>query len=99
MIKLCYILPKYDSKDATHFAHIHDFLKVVGKRTSLFLIIEKGNYPDPSLGYNSAVIMRAHNGIIRFFETLIHLIRIRLKGYRTFYIHYSFGAACQAEFQ
>jgi len=95
-LKLCYILPKYDSRDATHFAHIHDFLKVVSKDIDICLFVEKGDPPPESLGYKKVSRALLPWGILRFFETFFMFIFIRFSGYKTFYVHYSFSSAFAA---
>jgi len=40
--KLCYILPEYDEKTATHFAHIYYFLEEISKYFDLYVIAERG---------------------------------------------------------
>jgi len=94
--KLCYVLPEYRADDATHFSHIHDFLKEIVKYFDLFLIIEKGGKPPVSLGCTRLYVAKINFTPLRFFETLVVFIWARLSGYRDFYVHYSFSSAFAA---
>ncbi|MEK7662225.1 MAG: glycosyltransferase family 4 protein [Patescibacteria group bacterium] len=96
MKKLCYILPKYDSRDATHFAHVHDFLKVISKDIDIWLFVEKGDTPPESMGCKRVSKAILPFPPLYFFEVFLRLIYIRLSGYKTFYVHYSFGSAFAA---
>ncbi|GEM_PF-188678 len=82
--KLCYVLPKYDPNDSTHFSYLRDFLKEISKSFDIFLVVEKGEIPPADLGYRKAKISRI---------SLWPILRARFSGYRDFYIHYSFRAA------
>ena len=57
-MKLCYILPVYDVRDATHFAHIHDLLTAIAPEVTLWLLIEKGGVPPPEIGYARVSLLR-----------------------------------------
>lgn len=94
-MRLCYILPKYDAHDATHFAHLHDLLKAVSSEMSVWLVVEKGSVPPPSMGYAHASLMRLP-APFRIFEYIGRLAYIRVCGYRQFYVHYSFAGAFSA---
>lgn len=94
--KLCYVLPEYRPDDATHFAHIHDFLREIGRYFELFLIVEKGAVPPPSLGYRKAVLLFFSFAPLRFLELFFRFAAARWRGYKDFYVHYSFAAAFAA---
>ncbi len=91
--KLCYILPEYRSDDATHFSHIHDFLKEISKSFDIFLIVEKGSVPNKALGYRNVYLLYFSFLPLRALETFFILLWVRLEGYRNFYVHYSFMSA------
>ncbi|HVB19802.1 MAG TPA: glycosyltransferase family 4 protein [Candidatus Paceibacterota bacterium] len=88
--KLCYVLPRYETADASHFSHVHDFLKEIGNDFDLFLIVERGERPSRELGYSRFFTSR---GPFRVVSLPFMLIRARLAGYCDFYIHYSFFSA------
>ncbi|MBI4836920.1 MAG: glycosyltransferase family 4 protein [Candidatus Portnoybacteria bacterium] len=99
--KICYILPRYDSDDHTHFAHLHDFLVVAAKNANIFLLVEstKGIKKTPlkkSLGVKEVYIQEKSGGIAKCWENFITLMKIRRQGYRNFYVHYSFMSAFNA---
>ena len=91
--KLCYVLPRYEPKTATHFAYIIDFVEALGKSYDVFLLIERGTMPERDVGAAAVSVLRARSAASRFLELLGRLIAARLAGYRTLYVHYSFGAA------
>ncbi|MDP3957999.1 MAG: hypothetical protein Q8Q36_00870, partial [bacterium] len=82
--KLYYVLPEYSADDATHFAHIHDFLKEIGKRFDLLLIVEKGATPPPSLGYRGSRVLHFSFLPLRLAELFFRFITARSSGYRDF---------------
>lgn len=86
--KLCYILPEYNKEDATHFAHVQDFIREITKSINVYLIIERGGISDDKLGAEK--ICAAQSNIILL---AWHIFRARMAGYRNYYIHYSFRAA------
>lgn len=93
--KICYVLPDYNPQDATHFSHIHDLLKRVAQYVDLFLVVEKGGLPDRSLGYTGALLIGT-GGILRVLKTWLTFLRLRVKGYKDVYVHYSFASAFAA---
>lgn len=90
--KLCYLLPHYDSQDATHFSHIHDFLKELGKTVSILLLVEKGDVPKNSIGEKEARFIGG-GFLFRLLRTLHAIISARMRGYKKVYVHYSFSGA------
>jgi glycosyltransferase involved in cell wall biosynthesis len=40
-MKLCYVLPKYETNSAENFYHIVNFLEELGKKVDLYLVVEK----------------------------------------------------------
>lgn len=97
MHKLCYILPEYKKDDATHFSYLYDFIAEAGKRFDLRVIIEKGILPDAGMGTRVAsVLFFGFWGPLRIGELLIRLLAARARGYKDFYVHYSFFGAMAA---
>jgi glycosyltransferase involved in cell wall biosynthesis len=88
--KLCYVLPRYEAADASHFSHVHDFLKEISESFDVFLIVEQGEVPGHELGYRRLSVSR---GLFRVFAVPAALVRARLAGYHDFYVHYSFFSA------
>lgn len=91
--KLCYILPKYNFKDTSHFSHVHDFLSKISESFDIFLFIEKGDIPNKSLGYKKVYRLFFSFLPLRLVETWLVLFFVRISGYRNFYVHYSFSSA------
>lgn len=97
--KICYVLPRYDVADHTHFAHIHDFIKELAKSAEIFLLVEKSKLDtkeiSEALGIKVEVLSgngRTPNILKNFFA----LLGARLTGWRDFYVHYSFLSAFNA---
>lgn len=91
--KLCYVLPRYETADASHFSHIHDFLSKIGGIFDVYLIVEKGSKPPVSFGYTKSYVIKSKFILFRIIETKIVLLRVRFFGYKDFYVHYSFISA------
>jgi glycosyltransferase involved in cell wall biosynthesis len=91
-MKLCYVLPKYDEKAGEHFFHIHTLLKELSRFMKIGVLIEKCR-GKPTGTFKDLAIIRSSWFPLRLFETFWKLLVFRLKGYRTFYVHYSFFAA------
>jgi len=88
--KICYVLPKYDEKDHTHFSHIHNFIRELSKRADIFLFIEKADSPVETELTDKIYVSKSR------FRNIFDLLKIRFLGYRDFYIHYSFLSALNA---
>ena len=91
--KLCYVLPRYETADASHFSHIHDFLSKIGGIFDVYLIVEKGSKPPTSFGYTKIYVVKSKFILFRIIETKMILLKARFSGYKDFYVHYSFLSA------
>lgn len=92
--KLCYVLPEYDAKTATHFAHNYGFVEEISKIFDVFLIIEKGGAHVNFKG--KFYVQKFRWPLCRFLENFLVFKILRFKGYKNFYIHYSFLSAFSA---
>ncbi|MEM3154019.1 MAG: glycosyltransferase family 4 protein [Candidatus Woesearchaeota archaeon] len=95
-MKLVYVLPKYDETAGEHFVHIYKLLGELGKRTKLAVVIEKARGIPRLSNVQHIDVISAKLFVPRFFETLTRLAALRLQGYDTFYVHYSFFGAIAA---
>lgn len=95
-MKLAYILPKYDEGAGEHFFHIYKLLGEVGKKTKLAVLIEKTKGTPHFQNVQQVVSVSAKSFVPRFFETFGKLALLRVQGYDTFYVHYSFFGAIAA---
>ena len=93
--KLCYILPEYDKKTATHFAHLFDFIGELSNEFELIVIIERASEGAKDIYFGTAKIevVKSRFLPLRIIETAIRLKKARFSGYRDFYVHYSFLSA------
>jgi len=93
--KICYVLPRYDLEDHTHFAHIHDFIVELAKHSEILLFVETSLFTSGQISARLGVkvkvlVSKGRAGILRSFFTLL---KIRREGWRDFYVHYSFLSA------
>ncbi len=93
--KVCYVLPKYDPASEEHFYHIYGFLEHLAASLDLYLIIERASSPPPLGGMARVVALRS-GFPLRALEMAAALLRARLAGWRTFYVHYSYLGALAA---
>ena len=91
--KICYVLPRYDSADATHFSHVHDFLRAVSGGIDIFLVIERGETPEKNIMVSRARKISSSFFPLRLVETIILFLWARISGCSVVYVHYSFFAA------
>lgn len=93
--KLVYILPEYRENTATHLQHNYEFLLRANEDFDIFLFIEKGEKPK-----NIQTVYRAKFRFmpLRVIELFCFLAVARMRGYKTFWTHYSFFGAILAPF-
>ncbi len=95
-MKLVYVLPKYDEGAGEHFFHIYKLLGELGKKTRLAVLIEKARGAPQLSNVQNIETISAKSFVPRFCETFARLLMLRLQGYDTFYVHYSFFGAIAA---
>lgn len=88
-IKLVYVLPDYDPNIGSHFYHVYELLERVKDRLDIYLIIEKANEKPNLEGYSGVYVQRFQFLPFRAFELYIKFLQLRLKGWKTLWIHYS----------
>ncbi|MDD5590211.1 MAG: glycosyltransferase family 4 protein [Candidatus Portnoybacteria bacterium] len=97
--KICYILPRYEEGDYTHFAHLPDLIREVAKSADVYLLVEKAETtikPEDlvrELGVKKAVVLKPGS---RCLKNFLAIGRMRIAGVKNFYVHYSFLAAFNA---
>ena len=94
--KVCYILPEYREDAATHFSYIARLLHEASKELDIFLIIEKGSLPRETFGCSHVKLVGASFFLWRALVLKFWVAYARYRGYRDFYVHYSFLAALTA---
>lgn len=92
--KLCFILPEYS--ETTHFRYVAELARSLADETDVFLVAEKGDDSLRAVFPAGFYRQRCSFGLLRALENFIVLLSVRFKGYRTFYIHYSFVSAISA---
>jgi glycosyltransferase involved in cell wall biosynthesis len=94
-IKICYILPEYNTDTDSHFYHLYELLERISQKTDLFLIVEKSKTRGIKLG-NRTYVQRFKFMPLRFAEVFWVILRARLLGYKNFYTHYAYNGAVSA---
>lgn len=88
--KLIFILPEYDPHTATHFKYTLELAEAIAERMDVTLLIEKANGIPPTKHIARTVVLKAKNPGLSVLERCWVLAKLRLKGYRRVYIHYSY---------
>lgn len=96
MLRLVYIIPEYNAASASHFYHIYELLEKVSKDLDIFLVIEKGKTPTLFPNLKGVYLQRFSFPPFRFFELWVLLLYLRIRGWKNFWVHYSFYAAIAA---
>lgn len=101
--KICYVLPRYESDDHTHFAHLHDFIAKIVQQADVFLIVESDGANlekliAETLGAKKVYVQRMKFTPLKCLENFFILLKARIMGYKNFYVHYSFMSALNASF-
>ncbi len=94
--KICCYLPEYNRQTTGHLAHVYDLLAQVAGRRDIFLVVTRSCEETPPefahLFYASKFPLKP----IRMLETFVVFLTARLRGYKTFYVHYSLWNALLA---
>lgn len=91
--RLCFVLPEYSEK--THFRYVAEFARTLAEDTDVFLVVEKGD-DVPRGSFQCYYRQRLAFPVLRVLEHFIVLCVARIRGYKMFYIHYSFVSAISA---
>ena len=88
--KLIYILNQYSDKESSHFFHIINLLEQIASHdVKIVLIIEKSDGIPKFNCKNIEVICQKRAGFFRFFELLLIVFKLYLKGYRKVFVRIS----------
>ncbi|MDP2676456.1 MAG: glycosyltransferase family 4 protein [bacterium] len=95
--KICYVLPVYDSRTDTHFGYIYDLLVRAGERMDIYVVIERARDGVASIPNAKGVyVQRFRFFPLRVIENFFILFAARVRGYSSFYVHYSYVSAFNA---
>jgi len=94
--KICFIIPEYNKKTPTHFNYLYGFIKRLSQDLDIFLVVERGSAPEVGLGYKRVAALMFGFAPFKIGEFLIRLLYARVKGYKDFYVHYTFLGAMTA---
>ncbi|PIR70034.1 MAG: hypothetical protein COU46_03680 [Candidatus Niyogibacteria bacterium CG10_big_fil_rev_8_21_14_0_10_42_19] len=93
--KLCYIIPEYNKNTPTHFNYLYKFSNRLSEKLDVFVIVEKVSKGSGPFS-DGAYVQKFSFSLLRCFENFIILLRARKRGYKDFYVHYSFLSAFNA---
>ena len=88
-------MPEYNPQTHTHFSYLTDFISRLNRSFDIFLIVERGTKP-PAQTASIIKLAEARFQLVRFIKIKIMLWNGRLRGYKNFYVHYSFFSAYTA---
>lgn len=92
--RLMYLLPRYDSNSPEHIYHLYGFLRKLQDRIPLEVIVERvSGAPPPDLRIRPLWI---RTPALRWIEEGIRFFLARLRGIKTFYVHYSYTGVIAA---
>ncbi|MEK7642967.1 MAG: glycosyltransferase family 4 protein [Patescibacteria group bacterium] len=86
-MKIVYILPEYRRNIGTHFYYNYQFIKSIREHHDVVLLIERGEAP---IDFPGARLMWFRSLPLRILEMFVRFFMLRLRGYRVFWVHYSF---------
>ena len=94
-MKIAFVIPDFRIGTPTHFYYVYELARAISLRGDVFLIIEKGDAPD-FLPKNKFYLQKFQFLPFRIIENFLAVFYVRLRGYKDFYIHYSFLSALNA---
>ena len=92
--RLLYLLPRYDSNSPEHIYHLYGFLGKLQDRIPLEVIVERAAGALPPDVPMRPLWIRVP--ALRLAEECIRFFLARLRGIKTFYVHYSYTGAIAA---
>jgi glycosyltransferase involved in cell wall biosynthesis len=93
-IRLLYLLPRYDADSPEHVYHLYGFLKKLQNRIPMEVCVERVTGPLPPDVPMRPLWIRIP--ALRLIEECIRFFLARLRGIKTFYIHYSYTGVIAA---
>lgn len=93
--RVCYVLPEYNLATGSHFFYLYELLERAVQNLDLLVIIEKSNIPLRDIPF-PAYLQKFRFPPLRALELFFVLLRERIRGTTSFYVHYSFFGALAA---
>jgi glycosyltransferase involved in cell wall biosynthesis len=85
-MKICYVLPQYNSNSSENFFHITNFLSELGKKAEVYLVIEHSNEVPKINNIHEIVILDSGIGhLSRFIKIVKIYFELYNKGVLTFF--------------
>jgi glycosyltransferase involved in cell wall biosynthesis len=86
---LCYVLPEYNPQTEQHFFHLYSLLQKLSTHYSIYLIIERGDFPTNFPQIPVIWLQKQKRSFFRALEMFWLLSKARFQGCHLFYTHYS----------
>ncbi|MGB0757168.1 MAG: glycosyltransferase family 4 protein [Patescibacteria group bacterium] len=95
--KVIYILPKFDNNTDTHFAYLYELIRAATNELDIVLLIERS---DGDVAYFDGCTyvkpLNKKNAFSRLWSLFVEISKLRVRGYKKVYVHYSFYGALVA---
>ncbi|SFK24000.1 Glycosyltransferase involved in cell wall bisynthesis [Streptosporangium canum] len=87
--KIVYAIPHLSADATEHFAHLPAFLEVLGERTDLVALVERGTPPGKLPGVRMVVSAVGRTRLTRLLNCVRAIRACHRAGYRTYFLRYS----------
>ncbi|OGY18521.1 MAG: hypothetical protein A3F04_00020 [Candidatus Chisholmbacteria bacterium RIFCSPHIGHO2_12_FULL_49_9] len=87
--KICFVIPRFDLRESSHYPHIYEGIEEIGKRYEVFLFAETWAGSGDISSNVGCYRQRMHVLPLRLLERFLVFLTLRLAGYKTFYCHYA----------
>ncbi|MBU1019234.1 MAG: glycosyltransferase family 4 protein [Patescibacteria group bacterium] len=94
--KLVFVLPEYDTQTSTHYGYLVDLLEDVAEELDVMVFIEYGKSKPKFKNIQNYYVQKWQVKGLNLIERFFVFFWFRLKGYRRFYVHYSYFSAILA---
>lgn len=91
--KVCYVLPQYSASPTTNAGHLVELIEDVGKTLDMAVFIEQSLKPPVVKNVSLIHLARCKFLPFRLLERFLVFTYFRMRGYKIFYVHFSFWSA------
>lgn len=91
--KLVFVLPEYDEQTSTHYNYLVEMLEDVAKEMDVMVFIEYGKSKPKFKNIQNFYVQKLQIKGLNLLERAAVFFWFRLKGYKKFYVHYSYFSA------
>lgn len=87
--KLVYIIPQLSQSTYGHYYHLYELLEVASSHFDITLLVEHGNFKPNTSNVSQIKVQRFEQFPLSVLERLWIVSKLRLMGWKSFYIHQS----------